>query len=51
MSVETLIIISASALSFCLGFIWGMITAKRIAVKILNQYNIDMNKREDTRTL
>jgi len=35
MSIETLIIISASALSFCLGFIWGMITAKNIAVKVL----------------
>ncbi len=35
MTVETLTIISASALSFCLGFIWGMITAKNIAVKIL----------------
>ena len=35
MSIETLIIISASALSFCLGFIWGMITAKNITVKVL----------------
>lgn len=39
MSVETLIIISASALSFCLGFIWGMITAKRIAIKVIRKYN------------
>jgi uncharacterized protein YneF (UPF0154 family) len=36
MSIETLIIISA--LSFCLGFIWGMITAKRIVMKMINQY-------------
>lgn len=39
MSVETLIIISASALSFCLGFIWGMITSKRIAIKVIRKYN------------
>jgi VIT1/CCC1 family predicted Fe2+/Mn2+ transporter len=35
MNIETLTIISASALSFCLGFIWGMIIAKNIAIKVL----------------
>jgi len=45
MSVETLTII----LSFCLGYIWGVTTAKRIAVKTINQYNAVMNKRGSTK--
>ena len=51
MATGTIIIFLAMAFGFCLGFIWGMITSKRIAIRILNQYNIDMNKRGDTRTL